>query len=103
MAYCIAGPPVEHIREVAECLKRIGDELDGDENLQRSIIHCIDSIVALIVENLCCYDFFPGLSMGSRLTVPNKHSWKLRGRFLPMEISTGEELWPCSTLLTKWL
>jgi len=32
-----AGPPVEHIREVAACLKKIGDELDGDENLQRMI------------------------------------------------------------------
>lgn len=32
-----AGPPVEHIRQVAACLKKIGDELDGDENLQRII------------------------------------------------------------------
>ena len=31
----ILGPPVEHIQEVAEALKRIGDELDNDHDLQR--------------------------------------------------------------------
>ena len=29
------GPPVEHIQEVADALKKIGDELDNDYDLQR--------------------------------------------------------------------
>ena len=32
---CYIGPPVEHIHEVANALKKIGDELDGDHDLQR--------------------------------------------------------------------
>ena len=31
----IPGPPVGQIQGVANALKRIGDELDGDDELQR--------------------------------------------------------------------
>ena len=30
-----SGPPVEHVREVAQALRAIGDELDKDESLQQ--------------------------------------------------------------------
>ncbi|KAI0213840.1 Apoptosis regulator BAX [Lamellibrachia satsuma] len=32
-----SGPPVEHVREVAQALRAIGDELDKDDSLQKLI------------------------------------------------------------------
>ena len=33
--FFFSGPPVEHVREVAQALRAIGDELDKDESLQQ--------------------------------------------------------------------